>query len=140
MAIDSSVLSMVQTYSRDRGNRIYGHRQGYRKTTEVQRVQSCRSGVQEKQRTAYSRQAVQERRNRTTLEPLDDPDEVTELKIDRRTLPKGSQYHEVGHESRRVIDIDIARFVTEYRAQILEDTQGNQFVASFPAGVKRPVQ
>ena len=31
----------------------------------------------------------------TTLEPVDDPDVVTELKIDRRTLPKGVAYHEV---------------------------------------------
>jgi transposase len=78
--------------------------------------------------------------NGTTLEPVDDPDEVTELKIDRRTLPKGSGYREVGHERRQVIDIDISRFVTEYRAQILEDDHGNRFVAPFPAGVKRPVQ
>jgi transposase len=78
--------------------------------------------------------------NGTTLEPVDDPDEVTELKIDRRTLPKGTGYRAVGHERRQVIDIDIARFVTEYRAQILEDDQGNRFVATFPAGVQRPVQ
>ena len=78
--------------------------------------------------------------NGTTLEPVDDPDEVTELKIDRRTLPKGSLYQEVGHEIRQIIDIDISRFVTEYRAQILEDDQGNRFVASFPEGVNRPVQ
>ena len=78
--------------------------------------------------------------NGTTLEPVDDPDEVTELKIDRRTLPKGSGYREVGHERRQVIDIDISRFVTEYRAQILEDDHGNRFVATFPVGVKRPVQ
>ena len=71
---------------------------------------------------------------------MDDPDEVTELKIDRRTLPKGPQYQEVGHEKRQIIDIDISRFVTEYRAQILEYDQGNRFVASFPDGVKRPVQ
>jgi len=70
---------------------------------------------------------------------VDDPDEVTELPVDRRTLPKGSKYREVGYESRQVIDVDIARFVTEYRAQILEDNQGNRFVASFPEGVKRPV-
>ena len=82
----------------------------------------------------------QKGRNGTTLEPVDDPDEVTELKIDRRTLPKGLQYQEVGHESRQVIDIDISRFVTEYRAQILEDNLGNRFVASFPDGVNRPVQ
>jgi len=76
----------------------------------------------------------------TTLEQVDAPDEVTELKVNRRTLPKGAQYREVGHECRQVIDIDISRFVTEYRAQILENEQGTRFVAAFPEGVKRPVQ
>ncbi|MCU7881534.1 MAG: IS66 family transposase, partial [Candidatus Thiodiazotropha sp. (ex Lucinoma aequizonata)] len=75
-----------------------------------------------------------------TLEPVDDPDEVTELKIDRRTLPKGPQYKEVGHEIRQIIDIEISCFVTEYWPQILEDNQGNRFVASFPEGMNRPVQ
>lgn len=78
--------------------------------------------------------------NGTTLEPVDDPDAVTELKIDRRTLPKGPQYQDAGYEARQVIEVDIARFVTEYRAQVLEDDQGNRFVASFPNGVNRPVQ
>ncbi len=78
--------------------------------------------------------------NGTTLEPVDDPDEVTELKVDRRTIPKGAQYHEAGHESRQVIDIDISRLVTEYLAQILEDDKGHRFMASFPEGVNRPVQ
>lgn len=82
----------------------------------------------------------QQGRNGITLEQVDDPDEVAELKIDRRTLPKGQVYREAGHEIRQVIDIDISRFVTEYRAQILEDGQGNRFVAAFPAGVNRPVQ
>ncbi len=62
------------------------------------------------------------------------------LEIDRRTLPKGRQYREVGFESRQVIDIDLSRLVTEYRAQVLEDPQGNRFVASFPEGVDRSVQ
>lgn len=78
--------------------------------------------------------------NGSMLEQVADPDEVHELKIDRRTLPKGAQYQEVGHEIRQVIDIDICRLVTEYRAQILEDDQGNRFVAAFPTGVNRPVQ
>ena len=82
----------------------------------------------------------QKGRNGTTLQPVDDPDEVMELKVDRRTLPRGSQYHEAGHEVRQVIDIDISRFVTEYRAQILEDDQGKRFVAPFPDRVNRPVQ
>jgi len=76
----------------------------------------------------------------TTLMPVDDPDEVTESPIDRRSLPKGPPYREVGYERRQVIDIDISRLVREYRAQILEDDQGNRFVAAFPEGVKRPVQ
>lgn len=75
-----------------------------------------------------------------TLTPVEDPDEVTELTIDRRTLPKGSSYRWVGHEVRQLIDIDISRFVTEYRAQVLEDEQGNRYVAAFPQGVNRPVQ
>lgn len=76
----------------------------------------------------------------TTLEPVPDPDEVTELPIDRRTLPKGHHYRVVGYEARQVIDIDIRRFVTEYRAQVLEDDQGNRYVATFPEGVTRAVQ
>jgi len=76
----------------------------------------------------------------TTLKKVDDPDEVKVLQLDRSALPKGLQYHEVGHETRQVIDIDISRFVTEYQAQILEDSQGNRFVAPFPEGVNRPVQ
>jgi hypothetical protein len=43
MAIDSSVLLMVQTYSRDRGNRIYGHKEGYRKATEVQKFKGFKA-------------------------------------------------------------------------------------------------
>ncbi len=75
-----------------------------------------------------------------TLQPVDDPDEVTEIRVDRRTLPKGPTYRVVGHETRQVIDIDISRFVTEYQAQVLEDDQGNRYVAPFPEGVSRPVQ
>jgi len=76
----------------------------------------------------------------TTLEPFDDPDVVKESKIDRRTLPKGRKYREVGYEARQVLDLKITRLVTEYRSQILEDEQGNRFVASFPDKVNRPVQ
>jgi transposase len=103
-------------------------------STDVNRKKSSRKG------RSNRKPGGQKGRNGATLQPVDDPDEVEVLRIDRRTLPKGSQYREVGHESRQVIDVDIARFVTEYRAQILEDNQGNRFVASFPEGVNRPVQ
>lgn len=103
-------------------------------STDPNRKKSSKKGK------SHRKPGGQKGRNGTTLEPVDDPDEVSELKVDRRTLPKGPHYREAGHESRQVIDIDISRFVTEYRAQILEDDQGNRFVASFPQGVNRPVQ
>ena len=75
----------------------------------------------------------------TTLKKVDNPDKVKEIKVDRSKLPPG-QYKDVGYESRQVFDIDISRVVTEYRAQILEDANGNQFVADFPKDVKKAVQ
>lgn len=75
----------------------------------------------------------------TTLSPIDDPDEVQELEIERSTLPKG-QYTEAGYEARQVFDVFVSRRVIEYRAQILVDQDGNRFTAAFPADVTRPVQ
>lgn len=75
----------------------------------------------------------------TTLQKVDTPDRVEEIEIDRRKLPPG-QYHHVGYETRQVFDIDISRIVTEYRAQILENEKGQQFVASFPEGITKAVQ
>ena len=75
-----------------------------------------------------------------TLQPLADPDVIRAVTLDRRTLPKGSQFQVVGYEKRQVIDLDISRFVTEYQAEILENAQGQRFVAPFPDGVDRPVQ
>jgi len=77
--------------------------------------------------------------NGTTLKPVSDPDEVETLLVDRRTLPKG-RYQDVGYESRQVVDLDISKVITEYRAQVLEDQQGRRFVAPFPEGVTRPIQ
>jgi transposase len=74
-----------------------------------------------------------------TLQKIDDPDEIAVISIDRRTLPKG-QYKEVGFETRQVFDIDISRLVTEYQAQVLENTQGKRFTAPFPKGVTKAVQ
>jgi transposase len=75
----------------------------------------------------------------TTLKKVDDPDKIKVIKVDRSKLPAG-QYRQVGFESRQVFDIDISRVVTEYRAQILEDAKGRQFVASFPEGVNKAAQ
>jgi transposase len=69
------------------------------------------------------------------LERQKNPDKIEVLEIDRRTLP-GGKYRPVGFETRQIIDIEISKVVTEYRAEILEDEEGNKFVAEFPAGVK----
>jgi transposase len=73
------------------------------------------------------------------LEPAPEPDVIIPIKLDKRRLPK-EEYHEVGYESRQVIDIDITRIITEYRAQILEDSKGRRHVAEFPVGISRPIQ
>lgn len=75
----------------------------------------------------------------STLEQTDSPDEVKVLRVDRRQLPEG-QYQEIGYQRRQVFDIDITRIVVEYQAQILEDEQGQRFVAEFPEGVTSSVQ
>jgi transposase len=75
----------------------------------------------------------------TTLKKVDDPDEIKTIEVDRRKLPAG-RYHQAGYEARQVFDIDISRVVTEYRAQVLEDDNGNRFVAPFPEGVTKAVQ
>lgn len=75
----------------------------------------------------------------TTLAREPHPDRIEPLAIDRRALPPG-RYHPAGYEARQVIDMEIHKIVTEYRAEILEDAHGHQFVAPFPAGVTRPVQ
>ena len=77
--------------------------------------------------------------NGTTLKKVSDPDVIKEIEVNKAALSEGD-YKEVGYESRQVIDIDISRFVTEYRAQILKDANGNRHTALFPEGVSRPVQ
>ena len=75
----------------------------------------------------------------TTLEPVPDPDEIEHVVIDRTTLPDG-HYQEVGYERHQIIDIDISRFVTEYRAQILENERGERFIASLPKEALKSAQ
>ena len=73
------------------------------------------------------------------LQPDPHPDRIDSIDIDRRTLPPG-KYTEAGFEARQVIDIEICRVVTEYRAQVLEDAAGQRWVAQFPEGVSARVQ
>ena len=73
------------------------------------------------------------------LKPVTNPDNIEQLKLDRRTLPRDS-YKGGGYESRQVIDFNISIEVTEYRAQVWINSTGKRYVAKFPAHVKRPVQ
>jgi len=76
----------------------------------------------------------------TTLEQTQEPDDVKELKIDRRTLPKGN-YVDGGIVTRQVFDIDISRYVIEYQAQVLINKEtGKKHTASFPKDVTQAVQ
>ena len=73
------------------------------------------------------------------LEQVENPDEIENIEIDRRTIPSG-KYKDVGFEARQVVDFIISKVVTEYRAQVLQDKFGNQYVAPFPSYVKADVQ
>lgn len=75
----------------------------------------------------------------TNLKKTDNPDKIEYIMIDKSQLPKG-KYQDAGYESRQVFDINITRVITEYRAQILEDQNGNRFMAVFPDDVKSEVQ
>jgi transposase len=74
-----------------------------------------------------------------TQEKVSDPDILQVIKLGRRKLPKGD-YQDRGFETRQVFDIDISRVVTEYRTQVLENEQGQRFIAPFPEGVGKAVQ
>lgn len=75
-----------------------------------------------------------------TLEKVENPDVIEKIVIDRRTIPTGPVYHPAGHESRQVVDVKINVHVTEYQAEVLEDDQGNRYVANFPEGVTKAIQ
>jgi len=76
----------------------------------------------------------------TTLKQMDEADEIKDLRIDRSRLLAGLDYTHAGYERRQVVDIDIRRIVTEFRAEVLKDQHGKRYVAPFPEGVTRPVQ
>lgn len=73
------------------------------------------------------------------MAPVEQPDEIRPLKLDRRRLPRGD-YHAVGTENRQVVELAITRKVVEYQAEVLENECGQRFVAPFPAGITRPIQ
>jgi transposase len=56
----------------------------------------------------------------------ENPDHVIDIPIDHVLLQDGYVYKSCGYMRRQVVDIKIQRVITEYRAEILEDQNGNQ--------------
>jgi transposase len=73
------------------------------------------------------------------LKQIENPTTVEDIVVDRRSLPKGN-YESVGFEARQVFDLEISMTVTEYRAEILRNERGVEFMADFPDGVTEPAQ
>lgn len=73
------------------------------------------------------------------LKPVENPTSVEEILIDKKLLPAGV-YEHMGFESRQVFDIEVSLLVTEYRAEIIVNEHGEEFVADFPEGVTEPAQ
>ena len=94
---------------------------------------------QSKRNTTGNKVGGQKGRKGSQLKPVDNPDKVEVLKIDKRTLPR-DDYMEVGYDKRQVIDIETKIVITEYQAQILEGSSGKRFTAEFPFNVTRPIQ
>lgn len=68
-----------------------------------------------------------------------EPTKLEEIWVDQTTLPPGC-YEHVGFEKRQVFDVEVSVLVTEYRAEIVKNTQGIEFIAEFPEGVTEPAQ
>jgi transposase len=74
-----------------------------------------------------------------TLNPFEEPDVVKYIPANNALLPPG-KYRDAGVQCRQVVDIEISRMVTEYRAQILLNETGKKFTAEFPQGVNGAIQ
>jgi transposase len=81
----------------------------------------------------------QKGREGKTLRPFEEPDVVKDIPVNRALLPPG-KYRDAGVQCRQVVDIEISRMVTEYRAQILINETGKKFTAEFPQGVNSAIQ
>ncbi len=92
-----------------------------------------------KDKGAKRKPGGQKGHNGSTLIQVDNPTETEFIEIDRRTIPPGN-YKEVGFDRRQVFDLKITLNIKEYQAQILEDEEGNQYVADFPEGVTKAAQ
>lgn len=82
----------------------------------------------------------QEGHDGSTLEQYEEPDEIIELSIDRRTLPNDVKFSQAEPEKRQVIDLNLEFIVREYQAEVLVGDDGSRFVASFPSNITKAIQ
>ncbi len=73
------------------------------------------------------------------LKQVENPTSVAEIFVDQESLPHGKYKHK-GFESRQVFDVEVSLTVTAYRAEVLVNEYGDEFVADFPEGVTEPAQ
>ena len=92
-----------------------------------------------KDKEAKRKPGGQKGHKRSTLKKVDNPDKIKEILIDKGTFPSGN-YTQVGFETRQVFNIKVSTHATEYRAEILENENGKQYVANFPDDVTRTTQ
>ena len=74
-----------------------------------------------------------------TLQPVDNPDAIIEIKVNRNNLPAGRWKHS-GYEKRQIFDLKITKQVTEYRAEIVANEKGDTVTAEFPEGIVQKAQ
>lgn len=78
-------------------------------------------------------------RKGNTLKKVTNPDRIIKLSVDRTKLPSGD-YKQVGYKTRQVFDYEVKVVVTEYQAEILQSSDGKEYVAPFPPTIRKAVQ
>ena len=78
-----------------------------------------------------------------TLRPVENPDEIINISVDKSSLPTDHSYKKVGVSKRQVVEFHLSRHVKEYHLEILEDETGKRITATPPdesASINRPIQ
>lgn len=59
------------------------------------------------------------------LEPVENPTEIEDILVDRRSLPRGD-YESIGFEARQVFDLEVTLTVKEFRAPFERNQCGSE--------------
>ena len=72
--------------------------------------------------------------------PQQEPDKIVQLTINKDILPSSETFIPLEPEKRQVIDVKLQVYVTEYQAEVLQDSKGKKYRALFPDEVNATVQ